>query len=126
MIAGHGIDLVEIARIAEMLARFGERFREKTFTLAERTYCDSHRDPAPHYAARFAAKEAAAKALGCGIGAHCGWLEVEVNRDLEGAPTAHLSGTAAFRAAQKGIARVHLALSHSGGLAMASVILEKD
>ncbi len=126
MIVGHGIDLVEIARIREILERFVARFREKIFTPDERAYCDAQRDPAPHYAARFAAKEAAAKALGTGIGGEAGWHEIEVRRDANGAPSLVLRGTALARMTELGARRSHLSLSHTGGHAIASVILERE
>ncbi|MBS0660815.1 MAG: holo-ACP synthase [Verrucomicrobia bacterium] len=124
MILGHGIDLVEIARVAEALERFGVRFREKLFTPAERAYCEAQRNPAPHFAARFAAKEAAAKALGSGIGGQAGWQEIEVVRDTDGRPTLRLSGHAARCAKDLGVERAVISLTHSRLLAQASVILE--
>lgn len=124
MIIGHGIDLVEIARVSEALDRFGARFREKLFTPGERAYCEAQKDPAPHFAARFAAKEAAAKALGSGIGGQAGWQEIEVVRDSEGRPALRLSGHAAAFAREMGVERAHISLTHSRLLAQASVILE--
>lgn len=124
MILGHGIDLVEIARVSEALERFGARFREKIFTPAERAYCEAQRNPAPHFAARFAAKEATAKALGSGIGAQAGWQEIEVLRGEDGRPTLRLSGSAAACAQGLGVSRAVLSLTHTRQLAQASVILE--
>ena len=80
--------------------------------------------PGPHYAARFAAKEAVAKAFGVGIGGQVGWRDVEVLREAEGRPTIFLHGPAKILAATRGVTRVHLALSHAAGFAWASVILE--
>lgn len=124
MILGHGIDLVEIARVTETLERFGERFREKIFTPGERDYCQAQANPAPHFAVRFAAKEAAAKALGTGIGSHAGWQEIEVARDAEGRPGLRLTGAAAALAQEMGVKRALVSLTHSRGMAQASVILE--
>jgi holo-[acyl-carrier protein] synthase len=80
MIYGVGIDLVMISRIEEALQRWGERFREKVFTPGEIQYCGQKRNPAPSFAARFAAKEALAKALGVGIRRGVHWKDVEVKR----------------------------------------------
>jgi holo-[acyl-carrier protein] synthase len=124
MILGHGIDVTEIARIEEAVARFGDRFLERTFCAAEIAYCRPMAIPGPHFAARFAAKEAVAKAFGVGIGGQVGWRDVEVTRDAEGRPSIVLHGAAQQLAATRGVARVHLALSHAAGCAWASVILE--
>ena len=124
MIYGHGVDVTEIARIEEALARFGDRFIDRTFCEAEIAYCGAMTSPAPHYAARFAAKEAVAKAFGVGIGGQVGWRDVEVLRDAEGRPTIRLHGPASALAQARGVTRVHLALSHAAGCAWASVILE--
>ena len=124
MIHGHGVDVAEIARIEEALARFGDRFVARTFCESEIAYCGAMATPAPHYAARFAAKEAVAKAFGVGIGAQVGWRDVEVVRDAEGRPSILLHGPAHALASARGVTRVHLALSHAAGCAWASVILE--
>jgi holo-[acyl-carrier protein] synthase len=124
MILGHGVDVTEIARIEEALARFGDRFLERTFCAAEIAYCRPMTTPGPHYAARFAAKEAVAKAFGVGIGGQVGWRDVGVTRDAEGRPSVVLHGAAQRLAAERGVTRVHLALSHAAGCAWASVILE--
>jgi holo-[acyl-carrier protein] synthase len=122
VIVGFGLDVVEIARIERLLASAtGERFLARCFTDRERAFCDRFRDRAQRYAARFAAKEAASKALGVpdGIGFH----DVEVVRE-RGAPSLHLRGPAERRAAELGVARVHLTISHDGGVAVAAVVLE--
>ena len=124
MILGHGVDVTEIARIEESLARFGNRFIERTFCADEIAYCAAMAHPGPHYAARFAAKEAVAKAFGLGIGGQVGWRDVEVVRDAEGRPSICLHGNAQELATARGVTRVHLALSHAAGSAWASVILE--
>ena len=85
-ILGLGTDLVEVARIEQSIARHGERFLQRMFTENEIAYCAAMKTPAPFYAARFAAKEAVAKALGTGIGAACGWLDIEVRRKAGGEP----------------------------------------
>jgi holo-[acyl-carrier protein] synthase len=122
MIVGLGLDVVDIARIQRVLASaHGARFVERTFTAGERAFCDARRDRATHYAARFAAKEAAFKALGVpeGIGFH----DVEVLRE-EGAPGLRLSGAAERAAAAAGAWRLHVTLTHDGGVAVAAVIVE--
>lgn len=124
MIHGHGVDVTEIARIEDALARFGDRFVARTFCVEEIAYCGAMANPAPHYAARFAAKEAVAKAFGVGIGGQVGWRDVEVVRDAEGRPSIRLHGPALALADARGVTRVHLALSHAAGCAWASVILE--
>lgn len=124
MILGFGMDVVEIARFARILdgpaARL-ERLLARVFTPAERAYCDARHDRAGRYAARFAAKEAAVKALGAPEGIR--WTDLEVVR-AEGAPTLALSGAAAAACARRGVARVHLTITHDAGVAAAAVILE--
>jgi len=127
VIVGYGIDVVEIARIRKQVAGRGSadrsaRFLARCFTAAERSYCDARNDRATHYAARFAAKEAAMKALGAPAGIR--FTEVEVLRQ-DGPPQLRLSGAAARAAAALGVTGVHLSLTHDGGLALAGVILER-
>jgi holo-[acyl-carrier protein] synthase len=124
MIVGLGIDLVEVARIHESMERFGQRFLNRIFTSAEQAYCLRKRRSAESFAARFAAKEAGAKALGTGISRGVNWLEIEVIRDPGGRPGLLLHGRAAEIAAAMGVARMALSLTHTGDLAMASVVLE--
>ena len=122
MIVGFGLDVVEIARIERQLASAtADRFLARCFTQGERAFCDRFQDRAGRYAARFAAKEAASKALGVPEG--IGFQDVEVVRE-RGAPTLVLSGVAARRAAELRAARVHVTLSHDGGVAVAGVVLE--
>ena len=124
MIVGSGIDLVEIERIQQSMDRFGQRFLDRIFTRAEQAYCLSKRKSAESFAARFAAKEAAAKALGTGISRGVSWLEIEVVRAPGNRPDLRLHGRAAQFAARLGARRSALSLTHSTGLAMASVVLE--
>jgi holo-[acyl-carrier protein] synthase len=121
-IFGIGIDVVEVDRIASAIDRHGAPFLVKLFTPAERDYCDSHKKPALHYAARFAAKEAVSKALGTGIGEHAGWLELEITRDAAGAPKLVLQGAAAEFAKQKGITEIQISLTHAREYAAANAI----
>ena len=128
MIRGIGIDLADIDRIARLLARHPERARTRLFTEGERSYCDRRAAPARHFAARFAAKEAAYKALaGSEEARHIHWQEIEVaNSPLDGRPALLLHGLAAKRAAELGVATVHVTLTHSDGVAAAVVVLESS
>ena len=125
MILGIGIDIVQIHRIRLVLDRQADRFSKRVFTPAEQEYCRAHRDPAPHYAARFAAKEAAFKALGTGWAQGVSWLDVEVLRPDQAAPVLSLAGGAARHALRLGMEKAHVTLSHSDEAAIAMVILEK-
>jgi holo-[acyl-carrier protein] synthase len=124
MVIGVGTDLIEIARIAQSIDRFGERFLHRVFTPREIAYCRRKKNAAESFAARFAAKEAAAKALGIGISRGVSWLELEVVRLPSGQPTLSLSGRAAQRARQLAVARASLSLTHSKDFALAVVVLE--
>ncbi len=122
-ILGLGIDLVENARIAASLEKFGDAFLRRVFCPGEIAYCGKMRLPAPHYAARFAAKEAVAKAFGCGIGERIGFSDAEVIRDEAGAPSLLLHGPARALAAERGVVRIFLSLSHTEHYAVAQVLL---
>lgn len=113
-----GIDLIEIERIAESIDRHGERFLARVFTSEERKACA---DRVESFAARFAAKEAAAKALGSGLDGFA-LLDIEITRAPNGAPGLRLYGVAAERAEQQGITRWSVSLSHSQSHATAIVI----
>ena len=121
-ILGLGTDLVEVARIEQSIARHGERFLRRVFTENEIAYCAAMKTPAPFYAARFAAKEAVAKALGTGLGAACGWLDIEVRRRASGEPFVVLYDAAADTAQRLGITTVLLSLSHTEHYATAQAI----
>ncbi len=124
MIVGSGIDLVEIGRIQQSMDRYGRRFLDRVYTAAEQAYCLRKRKAAESLAARFAAKEAGAKALGTGISLGVSWLEIEVVREASGRPTLRFHGRAAQIAALLGVAGTALSISHTAGLAMASVVIE--
>jgi holo-[acyl-carrier protein] synthase len=124
MILGIGTDLIEIARIAESIRRYGDRFLQRIFTSREIEYCQRKKNAAESFAARFAAKEAGAKALGTGISHGVGWLELEVTREPSGKPGLQLSGRAAERASGLSVARVSLSLTHTAELALAVVVME--
>ncbi|SEB59905.1 holo-ACP synthase [Terriglobus roseus] len=125
MIVGTGTDLTEIDRIASSVERFGERFLQRIYTPGELRYCMRKRNSAESLAARFAAKEAGAKALGTGIAKGVSWLEIEVTHLPGGRPTLLLHGRAAERALSMGVTALHLSLSHSREMAIATVILER-
>jgi holo-[acyl-carrier protein] synthase len=119
---GIGVDLVEVDRMRRTLART-PALVERLFTDAERAYCERRRDPTERFAARFAAKEAVMKALGVGLGA-VGWHEVEVVRAESGRPSLALSGRAADLAAELGVVRWHLTMSHTTRVAEAIAVAE--
>ncbi len=121
-IYGIGIDIVEIGRIASAIARHGERFLARVFTEEERRYCAKMREPAGCYAARFAVKEAVSKALGTGIGADAGWLDLETRHDRCGKPVVILGGAAAKFAAAAAISEVIVSISHSEHYTVAQAI----
>lgn len=122
MIIGIGCDTIEIARVAKAAAR--QSFVERVLTPLEQEYCQSRgRQAAASMAARFAAKEALLKALGTGL--RGGKLtEIEVSNDALGKPSIALSGYFAQLAQQRGVARIHLSLSHDMERALAYVVLE--
>ena len=124
MIAGSGIDVVEIARIQHAMDRYGQRFLNRIYCADEQVYCLRKRHSAESFAARFAAKEAAAKALGTGISHGVNWLELEVVREPGGRPALQFHGRAANIASRLGVTRSSLSLTHTAQLAMASVVLE--
>lgn len=124
MVRGIGIDLVEVSRIKDALASHGDRFLGRVFTDAEVAYCRTHKVPEIHFAARWAAKEAAFKVLGTGWGAGVRWRDVEVVRDPRGAPFLLLGGAARDRALFLGIDRLHVTLTHTAALAIAAVVAE--
>jgi holo-[acyl-carrier protein] synthase len=124
MLVGTGIDIVEIERIAHSIARYGDRFLHRIFTPGEIAYCQRKHNFAESFAARFAAKEAGAKALGTGIQHGVTWQELEVQRLPGHRPTLHLTGRALEISHRLGVAHVSLSLTHTATLAMASVHLE--
>jgi holo-[acyl-carrier protein] synthase len=91
MTLGIGCDIIEIDRIKSSIQRHGQRFLDKIFTCKEQVYCQKHRYPMPHFAARFALKEAIVKALGKGISQEVSWLDIEIDHDPAGKPIAILS-----------------------------------
>lgn len=124
MLVGTGIDIIEIERIAASMERYGERFLTRVFTSGEIAYCQRKKNAAESFAARFAAKEAGAKALGTGIQHGVTWTEIEVRRERGERPTLHFSGRAGQRAERLGVKHISLSLTHSRTVAMAAVQLE--
>lgn len=124
MILGTGIDIIEIARIEELILRHGNHFLKKIYTAEEKDYCQPKALAAQHYAARFAAKEAAMKALGTGWQKGIGFLSIEVFREGLGRPSLRFHGNALQASLELGVAHIHLSLSHSREHAIAQVILE--
>ena len=124
MIVGTGVDIAEVPRVAAAIERFGERFLKRIFTDAEIKYCDSKHNRVERFAARFAAKEAALKAIGTGLRMGISWREVEVTRLPGGRPTISFHGVAGRFAAKLGTKHAHLSLSHTKEHAIAYVILE--
>jgi holo-[acyl-carrier protein] synthase len=114
-----GVDLIEIERVRRALDRY-PNFRERCFTKAEQAYCDSRPNPAQHYAARFAGKEAVGKSIGFGVARAFAWQEVEIVGRPK--PAVRLSGRLAARAAALGVGSVDLSMTHSRELAQAVAI----
>ena len=124
MIISIGIDIIEVARVREVLART-PRFAERVFTAAERAYCDGRGAvAAQHYAARFAAKEAALKALQTGWRGGIGWRDVEIGSRDTGAPFLIFRGLVKELFDKSGATVAHLSMSHTSEHAIAEVILE--
>ncbi|HNW91824.1 MAG TPA: holo-ACP synthase [bacterium] len=129
MIIGIGCDFADDTRLAEIMARREDSFLQRVFTPAEQAYCSARAVNAPHYAARFAAKEALFKALGTGWAQGVSWLDAEVSNLPSGEPQLTLRGAAAEILARKLApgtkAKIHLSLSHAGDMSMAMVVLEQ-
>ncbi len=124
MLIGTGVDLIEIERIAHSIERYGDRFLHRVYTPQEIAYCNRKRANAESFAARFAAKEAGAKALGTGISRGVTWSEFQVGREPGGRPVLELTGRARLLAQQLGVTAISLSLTHTGNLAMATVMME--
>ena len=124
MIVGLGLDIAEVDRIEAAIGRHGAPFLDRLFTPAEISYCRQHKNQFERYAARFAAKEAAMKALGTGWKRGVRWRDIEVAREPSGKPTLHLAGASRQIADQLGVKNISLTITHSGNLALAHVIFE--
>jgi holo-[acyl-carrier protein] synthase len=124
-ILGLGFDATDIPRVKVAFERYGDRFLRRVFTDGEIAYCTQRRNPVPHLAGRFAAKEAAMKALGTGHSRGVLWKDIEVFRTF-GPPQLRLHGGAAERAARMNVRSSLLTITHSDALAMAQVLLLGD
>ena len=122
-VLGLGNDIIEIERIKEAHAERGQAFLDRLFTEKEQTYCHAQNDPYPRLAGRFAAKEAIAKALGCGFGAEVSWKEIEILADESGKPIVHLSGELASRL---NATTILVTISHCKAYASAVAIWQKS
>lgn len=121
-IIGIGVDIVEVARLDAAIQRQGKSLLDRCFLPGEQTYCNTQHMPARAYAARFAAKEAVAKALGTGFGAQLEWLSVEVRRKASGEPFIVMHGVGAETAKRLGVVDLFLSMSHSDHYAVANVV----
>jgi holo-[acyl-carrier protein] synthase len=124
MILGMGTDLAEVGRIRNSIAQFGDRFLTRIYTPGERAYAASKANSAERFAARFAAKEAGMKAIGTGWSRGVTWHDFEVVNERSGRPTLRLSGVALRVAAEMGVKRTSISLTHTSELSFAVVILE--
>lgn len=124
MIVGLGVDITEVDRIEAAIARRGRAFLERLFTPSEIRYCEKHRNRAERFAGRFAAKEAAMKALGTGWARGVRWVDIEVVREPSGKPTLKLSGKTRAIADGLGVKNIAVTITHDGNTALAQVIFE--
>jgi holo-[acyl-carrier protein] synthase len=124
VIVGLGLDIAEIDRITAAITRHGGAILERVYTPTEVAYCESHKNKFERYAARFAAKEAAMKALGTGWTRGVRWRDIEVANAPGGKPTLQLQGVAREFAEKLGVKNISLTITHSGNLALAQVIFE--
>ncbi|MDF1808423.1 MAG: holo-ACP synthase [Phycisphaerales bacterium] len=125
-IIGTGVDIVETSRIASLLGNHPERFLERCFTETEQVDSKSPKRQLEHLAARFAAKEAALKAIGTGWAQGIGWTDIEVVKDQSGKPRLNVTGKAAEIADELGVSKWHLSLTHISTHAVATVIAESE
>jgi holo-[acyl-carrier protein] synthase len=124
LIVGLGLDIAEIDRIEAAITRHGAPILERLYTAAEAAYCESHRNKFERYAGRFAAKEAAMKALGTGWRRGVRWRDIEIIREPGGKPSIALKGAAKRIADGLGVKNISVTITHSGNLALAEVIFE--
>lgn len=125
-VLGIGVDMVENARMGQVLARWSARFKDRVFLAREQAYCDRRAVPCRHYAARFAVKEAVSKAFGTGIGPTLGWLDIEVCRDeATGAPSVRLSPRARQLADTRGAGDILVSLTHTHDHAVAYALVTR-
>jgi holo-[acyl-carrier protein] synthase len=121
-IISHGVDLAECEQVARMMGEYPEKFLERILTDAEQQYVKGKRNPVPHVAGRFAAKEAILKVLGTGWRGQISWRDIDIANDANGQPQVSLTGESAAVAQRRGIARILLSISHTSSYAVASAI----
>lgn len=121
-VIGHGIDLIESERIDRIRRQHPDRFLARILTPVERRYCERMKNPVPHIAGRFAAKEAILKVLGTGWRGRIAWTDIEITNDAAGRPEATLSGHTAEVAERLGITRILLSITHTEHYAAASAL----
>ncbi len=126
MIVGLGVDIAEVGRIGAAIERHGETFLRRVYTVAEKEYCERFKNKYERYAGRFAAKEAAMKALGTGWSRGVRWVDVEVVREKGGRPTVKLHGEAGKIADTLGVKNISLSITHTADRALAQVIFENE
>jgi len=124
LIIGMGVDIAEVNRVRVAIERHGEVFLRRVYTTKEREYCEQFRNKYERYAGRFAAKEAAMKALGTGWRRGVRWVDLEVAREISGRPVLTLAGEAAKIAARLGVRHIAVSITHTEAQALAQVILE--
>jgi holo-[acyl-carrier protein] synthase len=124
VIVGLGVDIAEVERIAAAISRHGEHFLRRVFTADEIAYCESHKNRFERYAGRFAAKEAAMKALGTGWRRGVRWVDIEVVRQPGGRPAIKLAGAAQQHALRLGVKHIALSITHTNSTALAQVVFE--
>ena len=125
MIIGTGTDAVNISRVKRMKTKYGRKFLDRVFTPSEKKYCDKHSNPHQHYAARFAAKEATAKALGVGFGKELDWKDIVVFNNEKGKPFIKFRNRVAKKIKENGY-KCHLSMAHCSDYATAVSILELE
>lgn len=124
LIVGLGVDIAEVGRMKTAIERHGETFLRRVYTAREQEYCERFKNKYERYAGRFAAKEAAMKALGTGWSRGVRWVDVEVVREKGGRPTMKLAGEAAKVAERMGVKNIALSITHTAEQAFAQVIFE--
>lgn len=124
MIIAVGIDIIEIDRIDDSVKKFGKSFLNRIYTHAEQSECANRNDVRTYYAGRWAAKEAVSKALGCGIGQECSWLDLEILNSPSGSPCLNITGNAALKLQQLNGLAIHISISHERTNAVAMAVIE--
>ena len=125
MIFGTGIDIIEVGRIKNSIQKYSDRFKKKIFTQKEIDYCHSQADPAKHFAARFAVKEAVLKCFGTGMTGGILWKDIEVDKLNSGQPVLNLYGNGKELFNQLNLKHIHISITHDKTYAVAHAIAEK-